>query len=69
MEGASTKISGDPWEQAWANIRHGRSTCDQQMKEYSVHKNAFKYRERTLGSVFLCPMECLRWLPKLQPSD
>jgi hypothetical protein len=25
MEGVSTKISGDPWEQARANIRHGRS--------------------------------------------
>jgi hypothetical protein len=28
MEGVSTKISGDPWDQAWANIRHGRSTWE-----------------------------------------
>jgi hypothetical protein len=53
MEGVSTKISGDPWDQAWANIRHGRSTCDQRMKEDSVHKNAFKYRERKPGSAFM----------------
>jgi hypothetical protein len=68
MEGVSTKISGDPWDQAWANIRHGRSTCDQRMKEDSVHKNAFKYRERRPGSA-LDPMEGLRWLPRLQPSN